>query len=130
MRKRIAYISGKITGDDNYKAKFAEAEKLLTEKGFNVINPCKIGEYEFFSYEQFLHVDFALIDCADVLYMLSDWKESKGATREYHYAASKGKTVIGEDWEKQTKKSGGGECGELQRKGGGRRMLEDKEKVL
>lgn len=94
MEKKIIYISGKITGDDNYKAKFAEAEKLLAEKGFNVINPCKVGEYEFFSYEQFLHIDFALIDCADAIFMLSDWQNSKGAIREWHYAQSHGKTVI------------------------------------
>ena len=92
--KPIIYISGKITGDENYKEKFEAAEKLLTEKGFNVINPCKIGEYEFFSYEQFLHIDFALIDCADALFMLSDWKSSKGAIREWHYAQSKGKAII------------------------------------
>lgn len=92
--KATIYISGKITGDDNYKSKFAEAERILTEKGFNVINPCKVGEYEFFSYEQFLHIDFALIDCADALFMLEDWKDSKGALREWHYAQSHGKTII------------------------------------
>lgn len=92
--KPIIYISGKITGDDNYKAKFAEVEKTLSEKGFNVINPCKVGECEFFSYEQFLHIDFALIDVADALFMLGDWKNSKGALREWHYAQSRGKTII------------------------------------
>lgn len=92
--KPIIYISGKITGDDNYKTKFAEAEKALAEKGFNVINPCKVGEYNFFSYEQFLHIDFALIDVADALFMLGDWKNSKGALREWHYAQLNGKTII------------------------------------
>lgn len=29
---KIIYISGKITGDENYIKKFAEAEKILTEK--------------------------------------------------------------------------------------------------
>ena len=92
--KPIIYISGKIAGDDNYISKFAEAEKTLAEKGFNVINPCKVGEYEFFSYEQFLHIDFALIDVADAIFMLADWKNSKGAIKEWHYAQSHGKTII------------------------------------
>ena len=91
---KIIYISGKITGDENYIKKFAEAERILTEKGFKVINPCKIGECEFFSYEQFLHIDFALIDCCDALFMLPDWRNSKGAIREWHYAQAKGKTII------------------------------------
>lgn len=30
--KPIIYISGKITGDDNYKSKFAEAEKNTYRK--------------------------------------------------------------------------------------------------
>lgn len=91
---KIIYISGKITGDENYVKKFAEAERILTEKGFKVINPCKIGEYEFFSYEQFLHIDFALIDCCDALFMLPDWRNSKGAIREWHYAQAKGKKIV------------------------------------
>lgn len=91
---KIIYISGKITGDENYVKKFAEAERILTEKGFKVIIPCKIGEYEFFSYEQFLHIDFALIDCCDALFMLPDWRNSKDAIREWHYAQAHGKTII------------------------------------
>ena len=94
MKKKIIYISGKITGDENYRQKFEAAEKLLKEKGYNVINPCKVGEYEFFSYEQFLHIDFALIDCVDAVFMLPDWEDSQGATREYHYAKAHGKTII------------------------------------
>lgn len=33
------YISGKITGDKRYKAKFREAEKKLTAAGHIVLNP-------------------------------------------------------------------------------------------
>ena len=90
----IVYISGKITGDENYREKFAAVEKVLNEKGYKVINPCRIGEYGFFSYEQYLHIDFALIDCSDALYMLTDWQDSEGATRERHYAEAKGKMIL------------------------------------
>ena len=33
------YLSGKITGDDDYRIKFEKAEKLLTQKGYKVLNP-------------------------------------------------------------------------------------------
>lgn len=33
------YISGKITGDKRYKAKFREAEKRLAATGRTVLNP-------------------------------------------------------------------------------------------
>lgn len=97
MTKPIIYISGKITGNPDYKADFEKAEKTLREKGFNAINPCKIGEYDFFTYEQFLHIDFALIDIADAILMLPNWKSSKGANRELQYARSRGKCVILKD---------------------------------
>ena len=94
MEKKTIYISGKITGDDNFREKFAEAERILTEKNFNVINPCKVDEFGFFTYEQFLHIDFALIDCCDAIFMLPDWRNSKGAIREWHHAQSLGKKII------------------------------------
>lgn len=86
------YISGRITGDDGYKEKFAAAERRLAELGHNAVNPCRIGEYEFFGYEDFMHIDFALIDVCDAIYMLADWQGSSGARRELQYA---------EDWQKK-----------------------------
>jgi hypothetical protein len=35
------YISGKITGDENYQEKFAEAERRLVDAGYEVVNPAK-----------------------------------------------------------------------------------------
>lgn len=90
------YISGKITGDTNYVKKFAEAEFDLRTRGYNVINPCDLC-YPFLSYEQFMHIDFALIDVSDAVYMLKDWEESVGAMREKVYAESKGKDIMYEN---------------------------------
>ena len=91
------YISGKITGDDDYRSKFAAKELELTRQGYNIVNPCCIGEHEFLSYEDFMHVDFALIDVCDAIYMMRDWKSSSGAQRELSYARAKGKKVFFEE---------------------------------
>lgn len=44
------YISGPISNEPDYKAKFAKAEAELKEQGFEVINPAKFDglglEYE------------------------------------------------------------------------------------
>lgn len=90
----IVYISGKITGDPDYIRKFADAELSLRAKGYNIINPCDVGEYRFLSYEQYMHVDFALIDVCDAIYMLKDWTGSSGARREKEYAEKQGKKVM------------------------------------
>ena len=89
----IVYISGKITGDPDYVRKFADAELLLRAKGYNVVNPCDLG-YQFMSYEQFMHVDFALIDVSDAIYLLKDWSGSSGARREKEYAEKIGKKIM------------------------------------
>lgn len=89
------YISGKITGDKDFKRKFLKAKIKLIKQGFNVINPCDISIYEgFLSYEQLLHIDFALIDVADAIYLLKDWTDSNGARLELNYAKSKGKEIL------------------------------------
>ena len=89
----IVYISGKITGDTNYLKKFADAELALRSKGYDVINPCDLC-YQFLSYEQFMHVDFALIDVSDAIYLLNDWTGSSGARREKEYAEKIGKKIM------------------------------------
>ena len=92
------YISGKITGDKHFKRKFLKAKVRLVKKGFDVINPCDISCYaDFLSYEQFLHIDYALIDCCDGIYMLRDWKDSNGARLEFNYAKCKGKEILYEE---------------------------------
>lgn len=91
------YISGKITDDKNYKDKFAKAKAKLLAQNYNVISPVDVGEYSFLTYEQFMHIDYALIDCVDAIFMLKDWQQSKGARMELQYAADFRKEIIYED---------------------------------
>ena len=38
------YIAGPITGCDGYEKKFAEAERVLKEQGYIIINPAMLPE--------------------------------------------------------------------------------------
>lgn len=38
------YISGKITGDADYKKKFANAEEMARAVGFEVFNPARVPD--------------------------------------------------------------------------------------
>ena len=88
------YISGKITGDENYLKKFADAEIKLRAEGHDVINPCDVSQcFPFLSYDEYMRLDFALVDMADALYMLRDWGESKGANAELKRAVKAGKEI-------------------------------------
>lgn len=91
-KSKTVYISGKITGDINYTKKFAEAEKKLLDRGWRVLNPAKLpGDFE---YEQYYPINCAMIDGADAIYMLRDFKESLGAVAELLYAGRKDIEII------------------------------------
>lgn len=86
------YISGAITNDFNYKEKFKQAEEKLLKMGHAVLNPTVIPPM--FSWEQHLHIDYAMIDISDALYMLKDHENSKGACAEYAYAMQNNKKIF------------------------------------
>lgn len=93
------YISGAISNDSNWKQKFKDAESKL-KKAFpraSVISPLiteMYAEDSNWSYEDFMHLDLAIIDICDMIYFLDDWETSPGAKREREYAAEKNLPII------------------------------------
>lgn len=90
------YISGPITGTDDYLDRFAEAEKALKEMGYiNIVNPAEEGTKlpEDSSYEDYMRLSFDLMKDCDVIYLLKGWKKSPGANQEYGYAIAKGMEI-------------------------------------
>ena len=77
------YIAGKITGDPNYKAKFAEAENFYKKKGYTVLTPTwmPLGMQP----ADYMRICFAMIDTADVVAFLPDYETSPGAQLELQY---------------------------------------------
>lgn len=84
MSKRI-YISGAITGTPDYMERFAEAEKNLTETGYEVVNPAKVNAQlpESTSYEDHMKMSICMLETCDYIYMLRGWQSSKGANIEF-----------------------------------------------
>ena len=93
------YISGAITGVENYKEIFNDATNKLKDRGYAVYNPADIFDNlpDETTYEDYMELSFCLIDLTDAIYMLDNWRESNGAIRELNYALSKCKTVINVD---------------------------------
>lgn len=89
------YISGKMTGlsRERIRRKFEAAAHYIFEQGDTPVNPAQLGITQL-DYEDYMKIDFALIDICDSVYMMNDWEESPGAIRELHYALSQGKGVI------------------------------------
>lgn len=105
-RDFLVFISGPITGIENYEENFARAEReICSHKNFNVCNPTQIPRTGMGEdpgtvyYESIMEKCIDLLDHCDAIYMLKGWENSIGANREYGYALGKRLPIIkeGED---------------------------------
>lgn len=81
------YISGKISGMEARAAVlFQEAETMLIEHGYEVVNPIKLPHKHDKSWASYMKEDLrALIDC-DGIYYLENHAQSPGAALERYVA--------------------------------------------
>ena len=94
--KTRIYISGKITGTDDYIERFEVVERKLIEQGYETCNPAQMLSLlpTSTTHAEYMHVSYALLDICDGIYLMDGWKDSKGATMEYDYALEKGLMVL------------------------------------
>lgn len=93
---KVVYVSGPMTGypDHNFPA-FNEAAKGLLEDGYWVINPADGGVIDGWEWSDYLRQDIKDLMAADAIYMLPDWRFSRGARLEYTIAVELGMDVMG-----------------------------------
>ena len=87
----VAYVAGKINGLPNYKENFNRAVKELQDLGYIVMNPADLPEG--MPYEKYLPICLSMLEASDVLYMLDNWTDSKGASVEHSYGVAQGKEI-------------------------------------
>jgi hypothetical protein len=94
--KRI-YISGKITGEpeNKVKAKFTTATERIKslEPNVVVVNPLQFCRWDW-SWEKCMKECLGELLQCDALYLLPDWKDSKGAKLELLLARQLKKEII------------------------------------
>jgi hypothetical protein len=90
------YISGQITGlpFGRVQTKFAAAERILTEQGYEVVNPLNNGIPYNAPYEVHMAMDIILLIGCQAIYLLPDWASSRGATIEKKIAELTGIQII------------------------------------
>lgn len=84
------YLSGPITGVENYKENFAAAEREARERLSDwepeIFNPANIILPKDATHEDYMKICMQKLADCDTIYMLNGWQNSRGACREYGYA--------------------------------------------
>lgn len=91
------YIAGKVTGDENYREKFEKAEAALVSIGHEPINPACLRLPKSCSWKDYMALTLSMLELADAVCLLPDWRESPGACIEIGYAAAKDLSIIAAD---------------------------------
>ena len=90
------YISGKISGTDlsETRKRFAAVAKATKRLGYEPVNPLENGLSEHDSWEAHMLKDIADLLHCNAIYMLQEWKESKGARIEHYIATKVGMPIM------------------------------------
>lgn len=90
------YISGPITGTEDYMERFAAAEDALTEEGHIVVNPARVNAElpVETTHKDYMKTSIAMLDTCKAIFMLKGWQESKGCSQEFEYAYEHGITIV------------------------------------
>ena len=84
----MIYISGKITGTDDYLQRFERAENHLNNSDIlDIINPAKVNSFlPELSYSHYIKISLCMLEMCDTIYMLKGWEDSTGAKLEWEFA--------------------------------------------
>ena len=83
MGKFTVYLAGKITDNENYKRDFIKAEwrvKELLGDNILILSPAVLPEN--IDYNKAINITSAMLREADMVVLLKNWKNSRGATQE------------------------------------------------
>ena len=95
ISNHVIYISGQMSGitDFNFQLFIDMEYKLKNELSkCQILNP--ISHPAGLDYEEYMKLDFAMIDQCDTVVLLPGWELSPGANREVAHAVNLGKNVI------------------------------------
>lgn len=85
----VVYLSGRVTGDPGYRDRFKEYAGELEKKGHTVLHPAMLPEALAPAAETLIRL--TMIDVADEVVFMENWKESEGAELERSYCVRIGK---------------------------------------
>jgi len=91
---KIIYVSAAMTGIKNFnKEAFDFAADILKHMGAKAILLPSILPPGL-EYDDYMHIDYAMVDVADIIVVIGNWIESNGSPKEIDRALIQGKEII------------------------------------
>lgn len=87
------YIAGKVSGTDDYKERFGEAEQYLKSLGLEAVNPVD-HTYDTWDYKMLFDRGMNMLRSCKMIALLPGFEDSPGARAELAYAKAVGMPVF------------------------------------
>jgi hypothetical protein len=91
---KAVYISGPITGTEDWPGRFAAASAALLAAGLAPINPAAAGVRPGWTWGDYIRHDLELLRLADAIVLLPGWEQSRGARVEAAEAKFRGLPIL------------------------------------
>lgn len=86
MKQEKCYIAGMITGLDNHKELFEKAKREVISLGLIPVSPLEINHSENSSWNDFMKEDLKVMLTCENVYVINNYRYSKGAMIEVNLA--------------------------------------------
>lgn len=91
----LIYLSGPVTGTNDYPDRFEKAEKTMCDLGYTPINPIACVRLpECCTHEEWMKVEIALLGICKGIFLMRGWENSEGCREEFEAAKKNGKCVM------------------------------------
>ena len=93
--KMFVYLSGPVTGIDDYAERFNKAQEAVSGKGYDPVSPISVVALRgsIFTWSDCMKVCISLMEKCDCMVMLDGWRTSVGARIEHAWAEKIGLPV-------------------------------------
>lgn len=93
MARKTLFISGKVTGVENYQEKFDRGRAFFESLGYHVMTPALLPP-EGWTHEEYMRVCKSMLEVCDTVLFLPGWEDSPGAREEMKTAELLGKHIV------------------------------------